>query len=172
MQEHQIGAIIIMKKLIVYYSLEGNTEFVTSKISKYLEADVIRLVPKKDFPKGNITKYIWGGKSATFGEKPKLEEYSFVVDDYDVIIIGTPIWAGTFSPPIKTFLADNKISGKNIYLFTCSLSGVADKCIEKLKGILKDNRFVDTINLVEPLKNTNDNIDEKIKAFCEKIKNK
>ena len=171
-QKHQIGAIIIMKKLIVYYSLEGNTELIAGKISKYLEADVIRLIPKKDFPKGNIKKYIWGGKSATFGEKPKLEEYSFVVDEYDAIIIGTPIWAGTFSPPIKTFLTDNKISGKDIYLFTCSLGGAADKCIEKLKGILKDNRFADAINLVEPLKNTNDNIDEKIKAFCEKIKNK
>jgi len=143
---------------------------VAGKIQKNLDADVIRLVPKKEYPKGNFKKYLWGGKSVTFGEKPKLEEYSFSIDDYDVIVIGTPIWAGTFTPPIKTFLADNIISGKKVYLFTCSLGGVADKCIEKLNVILKDYPIIDSINFVEPLKNENDNIDEIIKGFCEKIK--
>jgi len=159
-----------MKKLIVYYSLEGNTEFVAGKIQNHLEADVLRLIPKKDFPKGNFKKYLWGGKSATFGEKPKLEEYSFVADDYDVIVIGTPIWAGTFAPPIKTFLSDNKISDKDIYLFTCSAGGATDKILDKFKNVLKDNHIVDSISFIEPLKNKGDNIDDKIKAFCEKIK--
>jgi len=159
-----------MKKLIVYYSLEGNTELVAGKIQKNLEADVIRLIPKKEYPKGGFKKYFWGGKSATFGDEPKLEEYSFVADDYDVIIIGTPIWAGTFAPPIKTFLADNIISGKDIYLFACSGGGPVDKCFDKIKNILKDNQIVDTINFVDPLKKENENMDEKIKGFCEKIK--
>jgi len=161
-----------MKKLIVYYSLEGNTELVAGKISKYLEADVIRLIPKKEYPKGNFQKFFWGGKSVTFGEKPKLEEYSFVTDDYDTIVIGTPIWAGTFAPPIRTFLADNIISGKDIYLLTCSSGGATDKCFEKFKGILKGNQIVNSIDFIEPLKNTNVNIDEKIKGFCEMIKSK
>jgi len=161
-----------MKKLIVYYSLEGNTELIAGKIQKYLEADVIRLIPKKEYPKGDFKKYFWGGKSVTFGEKPKLVDDSFVADDYDIIIIGTPIWAGTFSPPIKTFLADNKISGKDIYLFTCSLGGTSEKCFQKIKGILKDNQIVDSIDFIEPSKNKNDNIDEKIKEFCDKIKSK
>lgn len=159
-----------MKKLIVYYSLEGNTELIAGKILKYLEADVIRLIPKKEYPKGNFKKYIWGGRSATFGEKPKLEDYSFVAEDYDVIIIGTPIWAGTFAPPIKTFLADNKISGKDIYLYTCGAGDATDKFFDKYKSVLKDNQIVDTISFVEPLKNKISNIDEKIKEFCEKIK--
>jgi len=158
-----------MKKLIVYYSLEGNTELVAGKIQKNIDADVIRLIPKKEYPKGNFKKYLWGGKSVTLGEKPELMEYSFVVDDYDVIVIGTPIWAGTFAPPIKTFLADNKLSGKDIYLFACSGGGSADKCFEKLKGILTGNQIVDSINFVEPLKNGNVNIDEEIKEFCKKI---
>jgi len=159
-----------MKSLIVYYSLEGNTELVAGKIQKNLDADVIRLVPKKEYPKGNFKKYLWGGKSVTFGEKPKLEEYSFSIDDYDVIVIGTPIWAGTFTPPIKTFLADNKISGKDIYLFTCSLGGATDKFLDKFKNILKDNHIVDSISFIEPLKNEINDIDDKIKEFCEKIK--
>ena len=142
---------------------------IAGKIQKYLDADVIRLIPKKEYPNGNFKKYFWGGKSVTFGEKPKLEEYSFITADYDVILIGTPIWAGSFSPPIRTFLADNKINGKDIYLFTSSLGGTSDKCLEKLKGLLKDNQIVDSINFVEPLKNKTHDIDEKIKEFCEKI---
>ena len=36
-----------MKIIIVYYSLEGNTDFVAQKIASELNADILRLSPKK-----------------------------------------------------------------------------------------------------------------------------
>ena len=39
-----------MKTLIVYYSHEGNTDFVAKKIAEKLEADTVRLVPVKKYP--------------------------------------------------------------------------------------------------------------------------
>lgn len=64
-----------MKKtraIVVYFSLEGNSKYVADVIAEYMEADTLRLEPAKDYPKGNVGKYFWGGKSVVFGDKPKL----------------------------------------------------------------------------------------------------
>lgn len=39
------------------------------------------------------------------------------ITQYDNIFIGTPIWAGTYAPPIKTFFEDPALTNKNIYFF-------------------------------------------------------
>ena len=93
-----------MKTAIVYYSLEGNTKFAAEKMAAALGADLISLVPVKEYPTGNVSKYFWGGKSAVFRAHPKLEPYRFKAEEYELVIIGSPIWASTYAPPLRTFL--------------------------------------------------------------------
>ena len=38
-----------MKTLIVYYSMEGNTQYVADKVKEKVDADTLRLVPKKAY---------------------------------------------------------------------------------------------------------------------------
>jgi multimeric flavodoxin WrbA len=38
--------------------------------------------------------------------KPKLEPINVDFQAFDVIFLGSPIWAGTYAPPIKTLLED------------------------------------------------------------------
>lgn len=158
-----------MKAIVVYYSLEGNTKFVAEEIARNSKADICRIEPKKEYPTGKVTKYIWGGKSATFGEKPKLLPYQFSGKDYDVVIIGTPIWAGTYTPPIKTFLHENDLSGKTIAVYACNSGGEAEKCFQKIAKDLPDSRITATMSLMNPSQNiTEDNL-EKIRTFCKNI---
>lgn len=42
-----------MKVAVVYFSLEGNTKYVAEKIAKVLDADMIQLIPVKEYPTGN-----------------------------------------------------------------------------------------------------------------------
>src|SRR5690606_22323297 len=91
----------VVRIAIVYYSLEGNAKYAAEKIGETLSADIIPLIPVKAYPDGKVSKYFWGGKGAVFGETPKLEEYRFDRDRYDLVILGTPIWAGTFAPPLR-----------------------------------------------------------------------
>ena len=37
-----------MKKIVIFYSLEGNTTFVAKAISEAIDADILELKPKKD----------------------------------------------------------------------------------------------------------------------------
>ncbi|ETP71201.1 hypothetical protein UYO_2851 [Lachnospiraceae bacterium JC7] len=45
---------------------------------------------------------------AHMAEKPELEAYDLDVSAYDEIIFGFPVWAGTFTPPLRTFILENK----------------------------------------------------------------
>ena len=82
-----------MNTLIVYYSLEGNTEYAAKKIAAETGADLLRLEPVKAYPSGKVSKFVWGGKSAVMAETPELQPYQFRPEAYDRIIFGFPVWA-------------------------------------------------------------------------------
>ena len=158
-----------LKAIVVYFSLEGNSKYVADEISEYVGADTLRLEPVKDYPKGNVSKFFWGGKSVVFGEKPKLASYNFDAKEYDVIIIGTPVWAGSFAPPVKTFLGENDLSNKKIALFACNFGGSADKCFSKLQQEISNCKVVATLTLTDPKGKQLAESSAKIKEFCDKL---
>lgn len=158
-----------MKTAIVYFSLEGNTKFVAEKMATELGADLIQLVPVNEYPTGKVSKYFWGGKSATFRETPKLEPYEFDASKYDLVVLGTPIWAGTYTPPLRTFLRANKLAKKNVALFACCSGGSTDKCFEDLRKELANCTVLSTLRVVDPIKNNGSSQDEIIAEFCKEL---
>jgi len=160
-----------MKKLIVYYSLEGNTKYTAEKIAENLRADVLELMPEKAYPTGTVTKFIFGGKSAKMAEIPSLRPYQADLEAYDWIILGTPVWAATFAPPLRTFLKEQELTGKKLAFFACSTSGNALKCLENLEKEAGSLEKVPELSLRDPFKKQSGENDEKIKEFCEKILN-
>jgi flavodoxin len=158
-----------MKTIVVYFSLEGNSKYAADVIEKYMGADILSLEPVKDYPKGNVSKFFWGGKSVMFGEKPKLVPYNFDANKYDVIIIGTPVWAGSFAPPIKTFLRDNDLSNKKIALFACSSGGDAEKCFSKLQQEIPNCNVIATLSLKDPKAKQLEENSIRIKEFCDRL---
>ena len=112
-----------------------------------------------------------GGKSAVMGEKPILHPYEFSVEKYDRIILGTPVWASNFAPPIRTFIKENPdIREKRIAVFTCFSGGGADKAIEKMKKYIGIEKFEAELILVDPKENMKVEDDEKIDVFCQRLK--
>jgi len=102
------------KILIVYYSLTGNTRFIAETLQEKLKADIQEIKPKKDIKPKGAMKYFWGGYKATMKQKPSLEPIEKDPNNYDVIIIGTPVWAWTIAPPIRSFLSKYDLSDKKI----------------------------------------------------------
>ena len=47
-----------MKTLIVYYSLEGNTDYAANRIKEKTGADLLRLIPKKAYADKGIKKFL------------------------------------------------------------------------------------------------------------------
>ena len=160
-----------MKIGIVYYSMSGNVDYVAKNIAKRLKADLIRIEPKKEYPNKGLKKFLWGGKSALMGETPELEKYEFDGDKYDCIILGTPVWASQFTPPIRTFIEDNrsKIEGKKIATFICYSGGGAENAIGKLKDELKIDSFEAELILIDPKSRESEEKNKKIEEFCNQL---
>ena len=162
-----------MKTAIVYYSMSGNTKYVADKIAVRIEGDIIPIEPVKAYPDKGAVKFFWGGKSAVMGEKPALREYEFSLDNYDRIILGTPVWASNFAPPIRTFIKENPdISGKKLAVFTCYSGGGADKAIDKMKKYIGIKEFEAELILLDPKEKIKAEDDKEIDVFCQKIMEK
>ncbi len=162
------------KMLVVYYSLTGNTKFIAEAIAEAINADILELKPVKELDAESGMKYFWGGFQATMKKKPKLKEFEINPLDYDLIFLGTPVWAWTFSPPIRSFLKKYNLSGKNIALWVCA-GGDGIKSMNRFKEALKDTNINGEIRFKEPKQNAPENAKEKAIAWAkdiiQKIKN-
>lgn len=159
-----------MKTLIVYYSLEGNTEYVAKKIADACGFDTLRLVPVKKYPDSGFKKFLWGGKSAVMAETPDLEPYTFDAGIYDRIVFGFPVWAGNVTPPIRTFVRDNTLKGKRIAAFACQSGSGAEKAFGRLKAAIGIDDLEAELVLIDPKTKTSAENDRKIEDFCEKLR--
>ncbi len=140
-----------MKTLIVYYSFEGNTEFIAKAMAEAIGADLLKLQPKKEIPTKGFMKYFWGGRQAMMKMKPELLPLEKNPADYDFIILGTPVWAFTYSPPLATYFSQRPFKNKRIALFCCHGGGKAGT-LRNMKEALKGNTFVGEIDFIEPLR--------------------
>ncbi|MBN1150368.1 flavodoxin family protein [candidate division WOR-3 bacterium] len=140
-----------MKSIVVFYSLEGNTEFLAAEIAKKTGSDILRLIQKRDYNPRGAQKYIRGGKAVMMKEKPELEPYSFRQEDYGLLFLGTPVWAGSFAPALRTFLKQNVFNDKMFALFCCH-GGGKRKVFENLEKMLEGNKVIGKIDFLEPLK--------------------
>ena len=154
------------KTLVIYYSFEGNCKAVADQVVRLTGADTLRLMPiKESESKGFFSKYMWGGRQVLSGEKPELEPYDIDFSDYEVIILGTPVWAWGPAPVLKSFLSNEKFSGKKILLYCCH-GGGSGKTLAKIKAELEGNEFLGELEIREPLKKgTPAELEQKVKEW-------
>jgi flavodoxin len=154
-----------MNALVIYYSLAGDTKLIAENISKEITSDILEIKLKKQYPKSGFKKFFFGGKDVLFNKKPELVEFNVNLDKYDCLFIGTPIWAGTYTPPYNTFIQHYNIENKKIALFACHGGGGAEKFYTNFKSKLPKNDYIGEIDFVNPLKDDNSKNIVKIKEW-------
>ena len=154
-----------MKTAVVYYSYEGNCDFVAKQIKNHLNADLIRLEIAEERRSG------FAEICRTFFQlikKPVLKPHGFDCSAYDLIILGAPVWVFSPAPAMQKFISEAGISGKKLALFLCHGGGMK-KAMEKFKNMLTGNTIVCEIDFKNPaVKNTEEqkkHIEDWAKAF-------
>lgn len=109
------------KVLIAYYSFSGNTKAVAQKIQTLTGGDIFEIKTTTQYPKDYNTLTTLVQDEIKTGKLPKLQDNGNV-SDYDIVFIGTPVWWGSASLPVKTFLVKNDFSGKTVIPF-CTHGG-------------------------------------------------
>ena len=160
-----------MGKLLVFYSLEGNTEYIADRICEKIGCDKLRLIPKKAYKDKGFAKFLWGGKSAVMAETPELESYDVDLDKVDELIIGFPVWASTITPPIRTFLTDNKdaLKEKKIAVYACQAGNGAPKAMDKIRDLLGIDEFVAKAVFIDPKARPSDENEKILEEFTDKL---
>ena len=91
-----------MSVLIAYYSRTNVTKKVCDKIAKLLDADVEEIVSTVNY-NGKIG-YMRGGKDAISTKIIDLEPLKFNPQDYDLVYLGVPVWAGKSANPMISYI--------------------------------------------------------------------
>ncbi|MBN1755665.1 flavodoxin [bacterium] len=158
----------MIRALIVYYSFEGNTSFIARNIAQAIPADIIELKPLGELISQGFMKYLKGGRQVILKMKPELERLNKDPRDYGLLLLGSPVWAWSFTPPLRTFFNQYEIRGKKIAFFICH-AGMPGKTIENMKDALPGNQFVGEIDFTDPLKHDKDNAALKAQQWAIKI---
>ena len=160
-----------MKTIIVYYSLEGNTDYAADRIADKLGADKLRIRPVKEYQSKGFGKYLDGGRAAMFGAKPELEDYDVNLAKYDRIIIGFPVWAAAPAPPIRTFVEEHRglLRRKEVAAFACQGGSGAEKALKKLQKSAGVDSFDLEAVFIEPKRRRTNDTDKMIDTFCRVI---
>lgn len=154
-----------MKSLVVYYTRTGNARFVAETIAAEIGADVEEVIDLKK--RTGALAYLSGGSDARRGKETELSPTKKVPAEYDLIVVGTPIWAGRPAPAITTYLKKNDLSGKKVAVFFTQ-GGKKPQGIEQTKDLMPNSNCVGEIFLVNPLGNKEES-EKQITAWCKTL---
>ena len=157
-----------MKTAVIYYSFEGNCAMVAKIIKEALNADIyeVKTIDKKK--RTGFAKYLWGGFQAITHKKPELEPLPIDISTYDLIILGTPVWAASPSPAMYSFLSKTKITGKKIALFCCHAGGKG-KIFGKFRALLPGNTIAGEIDFENAASGESAQLKQKIDEWVKSL---
>jgi len=119
-QQEQVQGAARGRALAVYYSRTGVTKTVAEAIAQRLGADVEELIDTKS-RKGPLG-FVIAGKDAVRKKLTRIEPVKKTPADYDLVVIGTPVWAGTMASAVRTYLSHRGSEMKKVALF-CTQGG-------------------------------------------------
>jgi hypothetical protein len=123
-----------MKTLVVYYSRDGATRKVAEELKAQLGGDIEEITE----PKGRSGPMGWvrSGRESTQGTIVPINPSKLDPSGYDVVAIGTPIWAWNVSSPVRSYMAMAKGKLPKMVFFCCmdSKPGEAFNAMEELAG--------------------------------------
>ena len=112
------------KTLVVFHSSSGNTKKVAAAIGEKLVADVEQIREVKPRPvdikgKGlgnllNISRAALGGMT---GRTAAIADPQHDPADYDLVLIGTPVYANSLPAPVRAYIAQHRSELESVAFF-------------------------------------------------------
>ena len=116
------------KVLVVYYSAQGHTDNVAKKIASNLNADLFLIEPNDEYTSDDLNYSDSNSRVSKEHNDESLRDVELKNisvdnwDDYDVVLIGYPIWWGIAAWPVNNFVKGNDFNGKTVIPFCTSAS--------------------------------------------------
>ena len=140
-----------MRILVAYYTRTGCTKKAAEAVAEALravpyEVELEEIVEKKS--RDGALGWIGARTDATLKREAEIEPVAADVGSFDLVIAGTPVWAWTVTPPVRTFLVSN-VDGIRQAAFFCTVSGPgATRAFEEMEEAV-DLTALATVALLE-----------------------
>lgn len=135
------------RRIIIYHSYSGHTKMIANIIKKKLDCDVLELEPKYEFS----SDYDEVVKEYQNNEKDKstvvIKDININLDNYDEIIIGSPVWWYSITPVVREFLKENNLEGKTVIPFATN-AGWLGRTFKEIEELCKNSSVTNEMNIV------------------------
>ncbi len=135
-----------MKTLVVYYSRTGVTQKVARLIADRLSCDLEQIEEERN--RKGMVAYLWSCYEALREKTPPIKIAGQDPVAYDLVIIGTPIWAGRMASPVRSYLDQREASLPAVAFFSTSGGTDGTKVIQDMQKF-SDQKAVALLKLKE-----------------------
>lgn len=108
------------KCLVAYYSWSGKTAKFAKALATMLSADLEEIKDVKR--RSGVLGYMRSAFEASKKTSAPIEPPTKTLKDYDIIVLGCPVWAGNMASPMRSFILRERHNIKQLALF-CTLGG-------------------------------------------------
>lgn len=91
------------KILVVYYSETGHTRAAAEGVAAALAAEVMEITVN-DFKFPGVLGFLQRGFRALRHKGATIRPPRYTPESYDLLIIGSPVWVGHVSPPVRSYM--------------------------------------------------------------------
>lgn len=152
-----------MKALVIYYSRTGTTRKIGEAIAKEMNADLDEIIDQKE--RLGKLNYMRAARDAN-GLKLTKIQFQRNPEDYDLVIIGTPIWWDHLTPAVRTYLTQFDLKGKQVALFITSQSEDRDEVFAQIRELMPESEIIGTFGILQKTVN-NGEFEKEVKEFAE-----
>lgn len=126
------------KILIVYYSQSStrNTKTVAQWIQNQVGGELFEITMLKPYSDNYYTVLKESKKHIDGKIDPEIKPFQKKIAGYDLIFVGSPVWYGTFAPPLGTFLHSHDFTGKTVIPFCTHGGGGAGNLYRNIERTL------------------------------------
>jgi flavodoxin len=156
-----------MNTLVVYFSRTGNTKFVAEEIATALNAASECITEVRS--RLGLFGYCWSLVEAVSGRSPPIQTPAHDPRNYDLVVIGTPIWGWHLSAPVRSYARMYEGSiGRTAFFCTMGGSG-AEKAFAELELILR-RQPVATLAVSGSDLADQSSLDQRLKEFVKRLR--
>jgi flavodoxin len=141
--------------VVVFYSYHGNVRKVAEHLAGLIGADLVELkTPQLEGLKGFLM-YFRLGFIASARRCPRIAGGEADISGYENIILGSPVWAGSFSPALRSFFSmkgRRPVTAAKVGAFFCHKGGLRNAPAD-LDAFLGLNGRLTWVDAVEPARN-------------------
>ena len=136
------------KCLVLYYTYSGVTRTLAQAIADNCDGELLEVVDHGNYPRPESqTTYTFANNERSqmdAGNWPEINTSVDDFDDWDFVIICTPLWNGKMANPMLTFLHNHaeKLDGKQVALAVTSYSSGYSGVLADARNTLPNSTFV------------------------------